>query len=129
MIMPPAPQSYQLQAPTMMTTPQKPPSEASTLLISSTGKKVPSVDGKEFTTQVKRLLESKHYTGGDMMARRNLLGSLIFNYTTHIVGEKAAPKVTGMLLGLDSSDFEITLSNFDLFRAKAQEALSLLTKQ
>ena len=57
---------------------------------------------KEFTSQVKRVMESKKYLEGDKKLKRDLLGAIIFNYTVKIAGQQAAPKITGMLLGLEA---------------------------
>ena len=84
---------------------------------------------KEFTSQVKRVMESKKYLEGDKKLKRDLLGAIIFNYTVKIADQQAAPKITGMLLGLDAQDFDLTLSNYDLFQAKVHEALKLIASK
>ena len=33
-----------------------------------------------------------------------------------------APKITGMVLALDQTDFDLVISNFELFKTKVMEA-------
>lgn len=83
----------------------------------------------KFTSQVKSILERSELATCNMKRRRELLGPIIFSYTQKLVDHQSAPKITGMLLGMDSADFELTINNYDLFRSKALEAQALLSKQ
>lgn len=68
------------------------------------------------------VLKSNAYLEGSKKAQRDLIGKVIYSYILKLATAYSAPKITGMLLGMDPSVFEITVSDFELFKTKVFEA-------
>jgi len=57
-----------------------------------------------------------------------MIGEFIYEYIEGMVGEEKAPKITGMLLDLPSTEIVAYLKNYQHFNEKVQEALELVSK-
>ncbi len=74
-------------------------------------------------------MSSQVYLAADKLRQRDLLGNLIFNYVSRLVHINFVRKVTGMLLDLldTPADFNLTISDYDLFKLKVREAAALIS--
>lgn len=73
-----------------------------------------------------QMLKQPEYVNGDEDQRKELVGDEIYEFVEKIVGEKEAPKVTGMIIDLPNKDLFAILHNFKQFSDKVNEGLKLI---
>ena len=81
---------------------------------------------KQFKANFSALMSSQPYLSADRLRQRDFLGNLIFNYVSRLVHINFVRKVTGMILDLEQADFNLTIGDYELFKAKVSEAVKML---
>ena len=102
------------------------------MLTSPQGKLGNDLSGQTFKTNFAALMQSQHFQAAEKVRQRDLLGNLIFNYVSRLVHINFVRKVTGMILDLfenNPADFNLTISDYELFKVKAREAVTLISHQ
>ena len=76
-------------------------------------------------------MQSQQFHSAEKLRQRDLLGNLIFNYVSRLVHINFVRKVTGVILDLfenNPADFNLTISDYELFKVKVRKAVSLITQ-
>jgi hypothetical protein len=67
---------------------------------------------------MKVLLNNPDYKNGSEEQKKEMVGDEIYEFVENIVGEKEAPKVTGMIIDLPQKDLLAILNNYSGFTGK-----------
>lgn len=82
----------------------------------------------DFFNAMQELFKSEEFkqAGPDLKVRRELIGNCIYETIERLIGEDAAPKVTGMIIDLSFPELIPTVSTLEALTVKAKDAFNLL---
>lgn len=78
---------------------------------------------QKYSLQLASLINSPQFKNASERDRRQLIGTMIFDYVIGFTTEVYAPKITGMIIELPYEQLKTSIQSFQTLRLKSQEAL------
>lgn len=81
---------------------------------------------QKYSLQLQSLINSPQFKNSSERDRRQLIGTMIFDYVVGFTSEVYAPKITGMVIELPYDQLKSAIQSFQTLRLKSQEALQII---
>jgi len=72
------------------------------------------------------MFTSSKFIQGSEREKKNMIGTLIFKYVTHMVTTDFSPKITGMIIDLPIAELNFSVSTLETLQVRVKDAVTLL---
>ena len=84
---------------------------------------------QQYFVEVRNMYASAEYKkAGSRAQQKELIGNTIYKHVERLVGEKKAPKITGMLIDLPEIELNYSIIQWTEFEQKVMSALQMISR-
>jgi len=85
---------------------------------------------QQYFVEVRNMYASAEYKkAGTRAQQKEMIGNTIYKHVERLVGEKKAPKITGMLIDLPEIELNYSIIQWTEFEQKVMSALQMISRQ
>lgn len=86
------------------------------------------IHARSYFEEVQSMFMSQNFKTAKKPQKKDIIGNTIYKHVEKLVGDKRAPKITGMLIDLPEAELNYSISQWNFFEQKVMSALALINQ-